>query len=112
MSKNADWILQCIGIYQDSDYLDKIEEDFQIKLDLSDDETTEFVQTWAPNVGNRMAEMMYDKIIDKAVKELDTDREDFDYFCNGSLDTNLYYKQEEVYCWEDIVELANKSNNH
>lgn len=105
MSRNADWILQCIGIYPDSDYLDEIEKDFQIELDLSDDETVEFVQIYAPDVGNRMAEMMYNKIIDKAVEELYADITDFDYFCNGSLDTHLYYKHEEVFCWEDIVEL-------
>lgn len=111
MSRKADWILRCIGIYN-SEYLDEIEKNFEIELDLSDNETIEFVQINAPYVGNRMAQMMYDKIIDKAVKELNADREDFDYWCNGSLDTNLYYKQETVFCWEDIVELANKSNNH
>lgn len=112
MSRNADWILQCIGIYQDSYYLDEIEKDFEIEFDLSDDETVEFVKYYAPHVGNRMAEMMYEEIISKAVKELNADSGDFDYYCNGGLDTHLYYKQEEVYCWEDIVELANKSNNH
>lgn len=109
MSRNAEWILQCIGIYLDSDYLDEIEKNFQIELDLSDDETIELVNDYAPNVGNRMAEMMYEEIISKAVKELDADREDFGYYCNGGLDTHLYYKQEEVHCWEDIVEL-NKQN--
>lgn len=110
MNKNAEWILQCIGIYN-SEYIDEIEEDFEIELDLSDDETIELVKDYAPNVGNRLAEMMYDEIIDKAVKELDADREDFDYYCNGDLDTHLYYKQETVYCWEDIVELNQNDNN-
>lgn len=105
MSRNADWILQCIGIYNNGDYLDEIEKDFEIEFDLSDDETIELVNDYVPNVGNRMAEMMYDKIIGKAVEKLNANEEDFGYYCNGSLDTHLYYKQEEVYCWEDIVEL-------
>lgn len=104
--KTAEWVLQCIGLYGNGDYLDEIEKDFEIEFDLSDDETVEIVSAYAPNVGNRLAEMMYDKIIDKAVEKLNANEEDFGYYCNGSLDTRFYYKQEEVNCWEDIVKLS------
>lgn len=112
MSKNADWILQCIGIYQGGYYLDEIEENFQIELDLASYEVIELIKEYPSNVGNRLAEMMFEMIIEVAVNELNANSKDFDYLCNGSLDTHLYYKQEEVHYWEDIVELANKSNNH
>lgn len=75
-------------------------------------EVIELIKEYPSNVGNRLAEMMFEMIIEVAVNELNANSKDFDYFCNGSLDTHIYYKQEEVHCWEDIVELANKINNH
>lgn len=106
MGRNADWILQCIGIYQGGDYLDEIEENFQIELDLASYEVIELIKEYPSNVGNRLAEMMFEMIIEVAVNELNANSKDFDYLCNGNLDTHLYYKQEEVSCWEDIVELS------
>ncbi len=105
MSRNANWVLQCIGIYQEGYYLDDIESHFEMQFDMSSDETIELVRDYAPNVGNRIAELMYEKIIERAVNQLCASEDDFDYICNGTLDTHLYYKKEEVSCWEDIVEL-------
>lgn len=103
--KTAEWVLQCIGLYGNGEYLDEIEENFQIELDLASYEIIELIKEYPSNVGNRLAEMMFKMIIEVAVNELNANSKDFDYFCNGSMDTHLYYKQEEVSCWEDIVEL-------
>lgn len=110
MSKNADWILQCIGIYQGGDYLDEIEDNFKIDLDLAPYEVIELIEENPTNLGNQLAVEMFEMVIQSAVNELKAKSEDFDYYCNGSLDTHLYYKQEEVSCWEDIVKLNQIKN--
>lgn len=110
MSRNADWILQCLGIYQGGDYLDEIEDNFGIKTNLNPYSTLFLVKWGMPEVGNKIAQHLYFAIMDKAITQLKAKAKDFEYVCNGTQDTHLFYKGQEVSCWEDIVELSKQND--
>ena len=113
-----DWILQCLGVYNNSGYLDQIEKDFGIEYNPTDQDTLELVKYalesaydtrkcsyGSMHLGDMLAAELYKEVIDRAVRELDADEDDFDWYLNGALDTHLYYKEQEVTCWNDIEKL-------
>lgn len=54
---------------------------------------------------------MFRATIERATKELENAKEeDFDFVCNGVLDTQLYCKEEVVSSWDDIVEIYEKED--
>lgn len=100
-----EFINSCLGLYGNCEYLDDIQKSFNIELNESD--IDEALQISPQDLSNAITSILFDKIIDKAVEELGLNEELFDTFINGSLDTHLYYDDEEVYDWEDLEETAN-----
>lgn len=100
-----EFINNCLGLYGNCEYLDDIQENFNVELNESD--IDEALQISPQDLSNAITSILFDKIIDKAVEELGLNEESFDYFVNGSLDTSLYYDDEEVNDWEDLEEIAN-----
>ena len=100
-----EFICSCLGLYGSCEYLDDIQESFNIELNKSDIDKA--LQISPQDLSNTITSTLFDKIIDKAVEELGLNEESFDYFVNGSLDTHLYYDGEEVNDWEDLEETAN-----
>jgi len=112
----GDWVLRCIGVYDNGEYLDEMEKKFGVSLDWSDDETIDHLNECLgdnhPQLGNRIASYICEAVIERAVDELGANAEDFDYCCNGAADTNIMYKDEEVYSWDDIVEIHTKTDKN
>lgn len=105
----GNWILNCLGLADNGKYLDDIEESFGVVCELCSNETLELIKYTAEHntsLGDVLASRIYDEVIDKAINELECDREDFEYYVNGSLDTSLMYKGEEVSNWAEIEALV------
>lgn len=110
-----DWTLQTIGLYGNGKYLDDIEEDFGVEVFDTEDEMLEIIKLASnekrPRLGDRIASELFRAIIERATKELENAKEeDFDFVCNGVLDTQLYCKEEVVSSWDDIVEIYEKED--
>jgi len=100
-----DFLAVSVGLYA-SEYIDDICDNFNI--DPSDEDVREALEMDNKNFGNAFAAHLYEQIINKAVDELSLDRDKFDYYCNGSLDTTLCYNGEQVDSWDELVEIAEK----
>ena len=100
------YICSCLGIYGSCEHLDDIQDSFNIELNESD--IDEALQISPKDLSNGIVSILFDKVKYKAVEELGLNEESFDYFINGSLDTHLYYNNQEIYDWEDLEEIKNK----
>ena len=54
------------------------------------------------NVRNCLMDILWFKVVYEYVNNKGCDREDFDCYVNGSLDTHFYFKETEVNTIEDI----------
>lgn len=108
------WILSCLGVFQDGDYLDELEKNFQSDaLDEEEDMLEEIricMECDRHALGNQIAMRIFEDVIQRAVSELGAKEEDFEHCTNGSLDTWINCKGEQVTSWEDIEEIYNKEN--
>lgn len=93
-----------VGMYGNGEYLDKICDNFNI--DPDENEVLKVLEIDNKNFGNMFADHLFCVIIEKACEELKLDRDKFDYICNGSLDTTLYYDGNAVDSWDGLVEIA------
>ena len=59
------------------------------------------------NVRNFLMETLWLKVIEEYVDYRGCEREMFDCYVNGTLDTHFYFNHSEVQCTEDIEELLN-----
>lgn len=98
-----DFLATSVGLYA-SEYIDDICDNFNI--DPSDEDVRDVLGYNNTDFGNAFAAHLYEEVINKAVDELALDRDKFDYNCNGSLDTALYYDGEAVDSWDGLVEIA------
>lgn len=114
--KMNEWIFECMGVYNQSEYLDHITEDFGVDIE-EEEEMVELIQlncegygqrAYHGDLGNLIARRLYDKVIEKAVDELCLEEDKFDYCCNGPLDTDLRYDGEYVYSWADLCKIADE----
>lgn len=108
-----EWILECIGVYNQNGYLDQIAENFGVDLDFEDD-TLELIRLGMegnrPRVGDVIADELFRMVIDRAAVELGLDEDKFDYYTNGALDTDIRYDGEYVTSWEELENIANGLN--
>lgn len=102
--KVKDFILYTLGIYDNGEYLDNIMENFHIK-EIST-EIEDLIETSNGDLGNNLAYEIINEIIYKAGEELGLDRNKFNYYINGSLDTHIYYDGETITCWEELEEIS------
>lgn len=113
----SEWVLECMGMYNQSGYLDEIAENFGVDLDYEQD-TIELIQLNAEGMrnGNRgrlgdiIAQELYGMVIARAVDELGLDEDKFDYNCNGSQDTDISYDGEYVTSWEELEQIATNND--
>lgn len=117
--KMNQWILECMGVYNQSEYLDHIAEDFGVDID-EEEEMVELIQlnsegygqkAYHGNLGNLIAKQLYDKVIEKAVDELGLNDEDFEYYVDGSTGTDLKYKSEYVHSWKELEDLSEQNQS-
>lgn len=115
--KMNQWILECMGVYNENEYLDHIAEDFGVDIE-EEEEMVELIQlnsegygqnAYHGNLGNLIARQLYDKVIEKAVDELGLNDEDFEYYVDGSTGTDLKYKSEYVHSWKELEELSEQN---
>ena len=106
--KIKDLILYTLGIFDDGEYLDNIMENFHIKKLSTDIE--DLISTSNGKLGNTIAYEIINEIIYKAGEELGLNRNKFDYYLNGKLDTHIYYDKQTVTCWEELEEIS--KNKH
>lgn len=103
------WVLNCLGIWDDGDYLDKLEKDFEVDLTPDDKETIEDIRLCIenngsyPRCGDMIARHIFDAVIEKAVDELGASASDFEYDAYGTVETEIKCKGELVETWADIV---------
>lgn len=72
-------------------------EDLKEAIDVAGENTS--------NVRNFLMEILWLKVVYEYVDNKGCDREQFDCYVNGSLDTHFYFKGTEVNTEEDIQEL-------
>lgn len=115
MTDTEHFLLSCLGSdYQyDLEFADKFAEDFQCDIYESVDKEA-LLESAASNskfMGiNFILEEICVATISKATEELGLDEDKFDYYIN-SLDTHLYYEDEEVYSWDELEALPEDKNN-
>lgn len=106
------WVLDSLGVWGEGDYLDKLEESFEVELHPTETDTLEDVymqlEHWNQTksdvrMGDVFAIQIFRQVIEKAVSELGVKETDFDYYANGMYDTNLKCKGEYVFSWREIV---------
>lgn len=99
-----DFLAVSVGLYA-SEYIDNICDNFHINPSVAD--VRECLRCGGGmNFGDIFAAMLFDEVINNAVYNLNLDRDKFTYYCNGSLDTTLYYDGEQVDSWDRLVEIA------
>ena len=111
----GDWILQCLGVYGGGAYLDELAKDFGVEADEEENDMLEDIKLALENkkrvqLGNLLAMRIFHEVIGRAEEELGASEIDFDYYCNGTLDTWITCKDEQVYSWEDIEKLYQQNN--
>lgn len=95
-----------LGLHTDTP--DRIAEAFHIDDNMTASEMEEKITTVAESGFNTslqdiISKDLFDKVIQKAIKEKEADREKFDMWING-LDTHLYYNGSNVSNWEELEE--------
>ena len=107
---NNEMILVSLGFCPSSDYqLDNFKSN--VGYDWSDedlDEAFECAGQDLTNIRNCLMEILWLKVVSEYVDDKECEREQFDCYVNGSLDTHFYFKQTEVNSEEDIKELINE----
>lgn len=109
------WVLDCLGLWQEGDYLDELEKNFGTDaLDAEEDMLEEIricMECDRKALGNQVARCIFDQVIERAVDELGMKEEDFEYYCNGSLDTWLRYKGEDIESWAEPENLCEEGGS-
>lgn len=107
----ADWVLRCLGLWDSGNYLDKMEKDFDVRLEIWDDDTIEDIgklikeQGKQCRLGDWYASSIFETVIEKAVDELNAHESDFDYIAHGLYETELKCKGRVVKTWDDIKKI-------
>ena len=100
-----------LGLYS-PEFIDAFEKDWEIDTDSID--YRKLIQTAVYTGWQLESTILYEYIYQikaRAVKEYGIDEDDIDYYVNGSLDTSVYYKDEEYYTWHDLEEKLKEETN-
>ena len=104
----ADWILKCLGVYDNGDYLDKMEKDFEVTLFPEESETLSDIQCVIeqhpdnPMLGNIIAIQIFNEVVSKAVNELGANENDFEIDLCAATMPDISCKGKIVKNWYDI----------
>lgn len=100
------WVLDILGVWGEGDYLDKLEESYEVELHPTETDTLEDVymqlEHWnqtksGVRMGDVFSRQIFRRVIEKAVSELGAKENDFEYYVNGMYDTRLKCKGEYVF---------------
>ena len=108
---NREMVLTSLGVFKNDYQLDNFRSNFG--YDWTDEELNEAIDTAGydlSNVSNFLMETLWLKVIEEYVDYRGCEREMFDCYVNGSLDTHFYFKETEVNSTEDIEELLEREN--
>lgn len=120
--KFSEWILQCLGIPGNGEYLDKLEEDFGVDAYDLDEEMVDEIyygvqrrndfyhQRPKPTIGNSIVREIYSQVVKRACDELEAKEDDFEYEVNSPCDHRITCKGHECKCWSDIEKLYRITN--
>lgn len=115
----CEWILCCLVVDDQANYLDEITEKFGVDIE-DEEEMVDLIKLNAEGyeqrayhgaLGNLIANSLYSKVIDRAIDELGLDEDKFDYYANGSCDTFLTYDNERVRSWKELEELSEQNHS-
>lgn len=107
----ADWILHCLGVYDDGRFLDKMEEDFEVQHLPDQEETIDDIRYALiankkhPNLAEYLAYAIFDEIVQKAVKWFDADEDDFSFDFSNKVKPEVKCKGKIVTNWKQIEKL-------
>lgn len=103
--KTKENILQLMGFYQYDDQLENFSSDFGYDWTNEDlKEAIECARGDIFNVRNFLMHILWLKVVNE-YENKGMEREQFDCYINGSLDTHFYFNETEVSSIEDIEEL-------
>jgi len=108
---NREMVLTSLGFFKNDYQLDNFRSNFG--YDWTDEDLNEAIDTAGydlSNVRNFLMETLWLKVIEEYVDYRGCEREMFDCYVNGSLDTHFYFKETEVNSTEDIEELLERGN--
>lgn len=102
---NREMVLTSLGFFKNDYKLDNFRDDFG--YDWTDEDLNEAIDTAGydlTNVRNYLVEVLWLKVVNE-FENRGCEREMFDCYVNGTLDTHFYFNQSEVQCTEDIEKL-------
>lgn len=105
---NREMVLTSLGFFKNDYQLDNFRSNFG--YDWTDEDLNDAIDTAGydlSNVRNFLMETLWLKVIEEYVDYRGCEREMFDCYVNGTLDTHFYFNHSEVQCTEDIEELLN-----
>lgn len=103
---NREMILTSLGFFKSDYKFDDFRSNFG--YDWTDEDLTEAIEAAGydlTSVRNCLVEILWLKVVDE-FESKGCQREMFDCWVNGSLDTHFYFKQTEVNTIDEIEELA------
>lgn len=103
---NQEMVLTSLGFFKNDYKLDNFHSNFG--YDWSDEDLSEAIEAAGYNltsVRNYLMEILWLKVVDE-FENKGCEREVFDCWVNGSLDTHFYFKQTEVNCIDEIEKIA------
>lgn len=111
MNSMSEWVISVLQCYEaDMEVASRYYDDFECSRLDDEDEMKQLIR-WALDENVPLVNLILDatfrEVVDRAVSELGVDESDMDYYVNA-LDSNIYYKHEEVNSWEELVEMVNK----
>ena len=105
---NNEMILVALGFSNWDSKLEEFKKNFGFDWTNEDlNEAIEVAGDCTSNVRNRLMEILWLKVVYYFVDTMGCNREVFDCYINGSLDTHFYYNGTEVKSEEELLELVN-----
>ena len=104
---NQEMVLTSLGFFKNDYKLDNFSSNFG--YDWTDEDLNEAIEAAGydlTSVRNCLMETLWLKVIEEYVDYRGCEREMFDCWVNGSLDTHFYFKQTEVNAINEIEKLA------
>lgn len=103
---NNEMVLVALGFSKYDNNLEEFKKNFGFDWTSEDlNEAIEVAGENISNVRNYLVEILWLKVVYYFIDEKDCEREKFDCYINGSLDTHFYYDGKEIMSEEEILKL-------
>lgn len=106
--ETKDFLCACLGV--SSWKVDEITDKFDV--DIIDNEVYDLLSSGLEysRFGDALISHLYMEIVERAVEELGLDEDKFSYYVDGMC-SDISYDGDEIYSWEDLVEIAENINS-